>query len=64
MSPKTDNNKFVVCQFMQYATPYCGNFMYSLFDLEKKINERNDGSEMIYVFYKETLNCQWAKDML
>jgi len=64
MIPKADSDKLVVCQFMQYATPYCGNFMYSLFDLEKKIKERNDGSEMIYVFYKNTLNCQWAKEML
>jgi glycosyltransferase involved in cell wall biosynthesis len=63
MIPKMDN-KLIVCQFMQYATPYCGNFMHSLFDLEKKIKERNDGSEMIYVFYKNTLNCQWANEML
>ncbi|MDR2554012.1 MAG: glycosyltransferase family 4 protein [Fibromonadaceae bacterium] len=64
MSHKVDGNKLVVCQFIQYATPYCGNFMYSLFDLEKKIKERNDGSEIIYVFYKNTINCQWAKEML
>jgi glycosyltransferase involved in cell wall biosynthesis len=38
--------------------------MYSLFDLEKHIQEQNYANKLIYVFYKDTTNCPWANEML
>jgi hypothetical protein len=38
--------------------------MYSLFDLEKKLQEQNYANKLIYIFYKDTSNCLWANEML
>jgi glycosyltransferase involved in cell wall biosynthesis len=58
------NDKLVVCELAHFANAFCGNFMASLFDLEKKINGRNNGSKIIYAFYKNSLDCNWAKEMV
>jgi glycosyltransferase involved in cell wall biosynthesis len=63
MISKTDDNNIVICQLSNYAPSFRGNFLYSLFDLEKKINEHCNTNKMIYVFFKDTSKCQWAKEM-
>ena len=61
---KTVNDKFVVCTLANYAPPFYGNLMASLFDLEKKLKSKNINNKLIYVFYDDTSHCEWAKEML
>ena len=63
MYSENNNNKLVICQLAHYAPAFYGNFMASLFDLEEKIKQRNKNNKMIYVFFRNTLNCEWAKEM-
>jgi glycosyltransferase involved in cell wall biosynthesis len=37
--------------------------MASLFDLEQKLKRKNSDNNIIYVFYKNTCDCDWAKEM-
>lgn len=46
-----------IIQFMDYNASYEGNFMYSLFALERKI--KSHGDEVIYVFLKKSNNVAW-----
>ena len=64
MHNKNNNDKLVICQLANYASTFYGNFMASLFDLEKKIKQKNIDNKMIYVFFKETENRDWAREMV
>jgi glycosyltransferase involved in cell wall biosynthesis len=54
-----DNKPIVVCEMANYAADFYGNFMHSLFNLEKR-----GSGKLIYVFYKNTEKCRWAHDMI
>lgn len=51
-----------ILQYMEYAASYKGNFINSIMYLEEKINDQ--GSQMIYLFPKETENKEWIKGLI
>jgi hypothetical protein len=62
MNQNTED-KLIICELSDYAAAYYGNFMASLFDMEKKLTEKNINNKMIYTFYKDTEEREWAKEM-
>jgi len=63
MINKNKRNKLVICHLANYAPTFYGNFMASLFDLELKLNELNSDNKVIYIFYKNSKNCEWSNEM-
>ena len=58
------NNKNIsVCELSNYCQPFKGNFIASLFDLEKKIILYNPDNKFIYVFYDNSKDCSWINEM-
>ena len=53
----------VICQLANYAPPFYGNFMASLLDLENKVITNNTNNMFIYVFYQNSKECNWIKEM-
>jgi len=60
---KNIEDKIVVCHLSNYAATFYGNFMASLFDLEKELITRNLSDNMVYVFYENAKNREWVKEM-
>jgi len=56
-------DKLIICELSAYAPNFYGNFMASLFDMEKKLKNKNINNKIIYTFYKYSENCEWAKEM-
>jgi len=56
--------KLVICHLCNFASPYKGNFMASLFYLEKKLEEANADNKVIYIFYRNASVCDWVKEMV
>jgi glycosyltransferase involved in cell wall biosynthesis len=56
--------EIVVCEFADYAPPFMGNFIASLFNLEKRLEMQNSNNKMLYIFYENAKKCEWANEMV
>lgn len=63
MVNEKDNNKLVICHLAYYTPTFYGNFMASLFDLELRLKEINNDNKVMYGFYRNSQNCEWANEM-
>jgi len=53
----------IICHLCDFAPPFAGNFMASLVHLEAKLKSTNVNNKVIYVFYKEANDREWARKM-
>jgi glycosyltransferase involved in cell wall biosynthesis len=61
-TPVNEKRPITACEMADYAADFYGNFMHSLFNLEKRANAAS--GKIIYVFYKNTEKCRWAREMI
>ncbi|MDR0441857.1 MAG: glycosyltransferase family 4 protein [Treponema sp.] len=58
-----NQNEIVICHLINWEHPFTGNFLASLFDLEKKLKNKNNNNKVIYAFHKNSMHCKWTEKM-